>query len=245
METVCADAKLWAASALRVYMITGAPGVGKSEFTIWLAAQLDLPVYRLCLTSPRLTDDRLAQLLSQSAVTHNSMLVQVDEFQEAVRHWVQSKTSTGDTSAGVTPGGFCEVLQGSTAMGRGVIVLTGTCEIVDPQVMRRLSAVFRRIHLSAHLSWMSVEDVARFFNQFLLRFVPSCPANDWKHWERGRPMGGSQTDICRYGETVLHAPDHASELHGTGQLCAIRPTRFERVPGSFGEYERFVHSFAT
>ena len=68
-------------------------------------------------------------------------------------------------------------------MGRGVIVLTGTCEIVDPQAMSCLSAVFRRIHLSAHLSWMSVEDVARFFNQFLLRFVPSCPANDWKHWE--------------------------------------------------------------
>ena len=68
-------------------------------------------------------------------------------------------------------------------MGRGVIVLTGTCEIVDPQAKSCLSAVFRRIHLSAHLSWMSVEDVARFFNQFLLRFVPSCPANDWKHWE--------------------------------------------------------------
>ena len=147
LEKVCADAKLWAASALRVYMITGAPGVGKSEFTIWLAAQFDLPVYRLCLTNPRLTDDRLAQLLSQSAVTHNSMLVQVDEFQEAVRHWMQSKTSTGDSSAGVTPGGFCEVLQGSTAMGRGVIVLTGTCEIVDEQVMRRLPAAF-----SAHSS---------------------------------------------------------------------------------------------
>ena len=58
-------------------------------------------------------------------------------------------------------------------------------------------------------------------------------------------MGGPQTDICRYGETVLHAPDHASELHGSGQLYAIRPTRFERVPGPVAENERFFHSLAT
>ena len=89
-------------------MITGPPGVGKSEFTIWIAGplllcafdinieqmdvlffgggelksiqmkrwnygplrlmfsgQLGVPVYRLCLSSPRLTDDRLAQHLGQ------------------------------------------------------------------------------------------------------------------------------------------------------------------------------------
>jgi len=197
LEKVCADAKLWAASALRVYMITGPPGVGKSEFTIWLAAQLDLPIYRLCLTSPRLTDDRLAQLLSQSAISHNSVLVQVDEFQEAVRHWMQGKTSTGDASAGVTPGGFCECLQGSTAMGCGVIVLTGTGDIVDEHVKRRLPAVFRRMHREAHLSWMSVHDVARFFNQFFKRFLPDCSLPEWAQWEqvfldKAGPWAGSR-----------------------------------------------------
>jgi len=183
-EKICADAKLWAGSALRVYMVTGPPGVGKSEFTIWLAAQLDLPIYRLCLTSPRLTDDRLSQLLSQSAISHNSVLVQVDEFQEAVRHWMQGKTSSGDVSSGVTPGGFCECLQGSTAMGRGVIVLTGTGDIVEEHIKRRLPAVFRRMHREAHLGWMSGPDVARFFNQFLKCFLPHCSSLEWAQWEQ-------------------------------------------------------------
>lgn len=198
LEKVCADAKLWAGSALRVYMITGPSGVGKSEFTIWLAAQLDLPIYRLCLTSPRLTDDRLAQLLSQSAISHNSVLVQVDEFQEAVRHWMEGKTSSGDASAGVTPGGFCECLQGSTAMGRGVIVLTGTKDIDNENVRHTLPAVFRRVHREAHLSWMAVHDVRRFFKQFLMCFLPNCSLVEWAQWEEvflvnAGPWAGSRS----------------------------------------------------
>ena len=44
LNKVLADAKLWSGSALRVYMITGPAGVGKSEFTIWLAGELRLLV---------------------------------------------------------------------------------------------------------------------------------------------------------------------------------------------------------
>jgi hypothetical protein len=113
---VLADAKLWPRSTLRVYMVTGPPGVGKSEFTIWLAGQLGLPLYRLSLTNRRLTDERLAQLLSPSSITFNSVLVQIDEFQETLDRWLNG----ADTSVGVSPGGFCEVLQGATAMSRGL-----------------------------------------------------------------------------------------------------------------------------
>lgn len=174
---VLADAKLWSTSALRVYMITGPPGVGKSEFTIWIAGQLGLPVYRLSLTSRQLTDERLAQLLSQSSVTFNSVLVQVDEFQETVQRWM-----TG-ASVGVTPGGFCEVLQGSTAMSKGVVILTGTGHIAAESVKCKLPAVFRRIHCIAELSWMSRDDIGCYFRQFLARFVPGCSAEEWSRWE--------------------------------------------------------------
>ncbi len=172
----------WVADALRVYMISGAPGTDKSVFTIWLASQLALPIFRLCLASPNLTDDRLAQLLSQSSITHNAVVLQVDEFQETLQRWIGSSPDAG--SIGVTPAGFCECVQGSTAMGRGVVVLSGTGELVDDRVRRELAAVFPRIHCCAHLSWMSQEDMRLFFRQFLLRFVPGLPGDEWEQWEK-------------------------------------------------------------
>lgn len=190
LDTVLADARLWASTSLRVYMVTGPPGVGKSEFTIWLAGQLRLPVYRLCLTSKKLTDDRLAQLLSQSAVGHNSVLVQVDEFQGTVERWVAG-VAAGGAAGGVTPGGFCECLQGSTAMGKGVVVLSGTSELMAEEVRKRLPAVYRRIHCVAELSWMAEEDVRCYFRQFLLKFVPGQGPDAWAEWEQAFMREGS------------------------------------------------------
>ena len=111
---------MWPGVALRVYLVTGPPGVGKSEFTIWLAGLMQLPVYRLCLSSPRLTDDRLAQLLSQSAITYNSVLLQVDEFQETVMRWVRTQKS-GEDAPGVTAGGSMQgFYNGSRVRGEPV-----------------------------------------------------------------------------------------------------------------------------
>ena len=181
LNTVIADAQLWSGTALRVYLVIGPPGVGKSEFTIWLAGQMQLPVYRLCLSNPRLTDDRLAQLLSQSAITYNSVLIQVDEFQETVMRWVRSaefEEGTSDTS-GVTAGGFCECLQGSTAMGRGIVVLTGTTEIITQEAWNYLPAVFRRVVFNVTLGYMSATDVHTFLRGFLLPFLPGCTHEEW------------------------------------------------------------------
>ena len=98
-------------------------------------------------------------MYKRQAVSHNEVLVQVDEFQETVLRWKQSRASgvkaSGVTPGGVTPGGFCECLQGSTAMGRGVVVLTGTEEVAQEDVRRMLPAVFRRVHREAFLSWIS------------------------------------------------------------------------------------------
>ncbi|CAK9082912.1 unnamed protein product [Durusdinium trenchii] len=181
LYNILADAKLWSQTALRVYMITGPPGVGKSEFTIWIAGQLGIPVYRLCLSSPRLSDDRLAQLFSQSAISFNSILVQVDEFQETLQGWLKSDEKR---HSGVSAGGFCEMLQGSTSMSRGVVIITGTSEIVADCVKRRLPAVFRRIHSTAELGWMNPEDIGQYFRRFLCGFIPSCTAEEWESWQR-------------------------------------------------------------
>ena len=84
-DCIRVDARLWARSVLRVYLVYGPPGVGKSEFTVWLASQLGLSIYRLSLTSSRLTDEWLLQLLSEQATKEENLLLQADEFQHAVR----------------------------------------------------------------------------------------------------------------------------------------------------------------
>lgn len=257
LQKVLADAKLWSRSALRVYLIAGPPGVGKSEFTLWLAGQMRLPVYRLCLSSPRLTDDRLSQLLSQSAVSHNSILVQVDEFQETVQRWIQSPGGSG-----VSPGGFCECLQGSTAMSRGVVVLTGTSEIVNEAVKRQLPAVFRRVHREAHLSWMGAQDIRYFFRQFLLRFVPANTLRDWAHCEdlfmdESGPWGGTRhISVDMLKQYLMHQITEAScmglgvdkeSLVGIGAGFQVLPERLAQFFNLVCDWKKaglFLDSYA-
>ena len=261
LKTILADAQLWSGSALRVYLVRGPPGVGKSEFIIWLAAQLKLPVYRLCLSSPKMTDDRLAQLLSQSAVTHNEVLVQVDEFQETVNRWKQSHESRVESS-GVTPGGFCECLQGSTAMGRGVVVLTGTEEVAQEDVRRMLPAVFRRVHREAFLSWISKQDVCCYFRLFLSRFVPGCAHAEWVDWARiftgeGTPWGCARPiSVDMLKQFLMHTITEAScaglgDFSGTGsggvmefQVHATRRTDFFALVCNSSRAEAFLQSYS-
>ena len=190
-------------------------------------------MYRLCLSSPRLTDDRLAQLLSQSAIGHNSILVQVDEFQETVRRWIRAVDGDDASSRGVSAGGFCECLQGSTAMSRGVVVLTGTNEITCNDVRRRLPAVFRRIHADASLGWMSQADICSFFNGFLLRFVPGWEQATQMLMAKGSPWSGArEISVDMLKQYLMHQITKASCL-GIGVLLPS-------PSGQLGEVELHV-----
>jgi len=109
-EVIC-DAKLWTGNNLRIYMMLGPPGVGKSEFTVWLAGQLRLPIYRVSVNNQQLTDALLAQVFSQNWLKHDSVVVQLDEFQGALKRWEEHPSAPG-----ITHQGLCEVLQGSTTL---------------------------------------------------------------------------------------------------------------------------------
>ena len=163
-------------------MVSGPPGVGKSEFIVWLASQLGLSVYRVSLSSSSLSDNLFAQLLSQSSITDNAVLVQVDEFQETVKRWLAAAV-TGECTGGVTPGGFCETIQGATAMRRGVVVVSGTSEISSADMQQKLPAVYRRIHCMAELSWLTKNDIRTYFRKFLLQFLPGVSEENWDMWQ--------------------------------------------------------------
>lgn len=174
MTPILADACTWSGKELRIYLIVGPPGTGKTELTIWLAGYLRVPLYRLSLNDPRLSDQIFAQLVSPTSLRHDNAVIQIDEFQETLHRW----KGDGYDSKGVSVGGFCEVLQGSNSLARGFIVLSGTQELEAMMRDPAYAAVFRRIAITTTLDWLSPEDLQVFFARFLLEFVPGCPAHE-------------------------------------------------------------------
>jgi DNA polymerase III delta prime subunit len=239
LERILADAKLWASSSLRVYMISGPPGVGKSEFVIWLASKLGMSIYRLCLSSTNLTDDQLTQLLSQSAIQENAVLLQVDEFQVTVDRWLHDSPTA--SSGGITAGGFCEALQGSSAMCRGVVVLTGTDQLVLKDIESTLPGVYRRIRNSVRLDCMTQSDIATYFHNFLRRFMPAATDEDWVRWkqvftqEEGPWSGTRNISIDMLKQYLMHELTEAS-CNSMGSFTTGKGTSFEINPMDYNKF---------
>ena len=171
------DACTWFGQTVRCYLITGPPGTGKTELTIWLAGYLKLPLYRLSLNDSRLTDQLFAQLVSPTGMSHDNVVLQIDEFQETLQRWESSRDNQG-----VSMGGFCEVLQGSNSLTRGFIILSGTQQLERTMRNLKFAAVFRRVAVTTTLSSLSTEDIQHFFCHFIGEFVPTCPREILKHW---------------------------------------------------------------
>ena len=178
-KKILQDAELWSHRSLRLYLVTGPPGVGKTEFTVWLAGRLGLPIYRLSLTTPRLTDALLAQLLSQNSLKHEQVLLQIDEFQEVLRRW-----NCESDSIQITPGGLNEVLQGTATLTRGVIVLTGLSNVDNAENKEAHPALYSRFHLTAELGHLDEEDIKDIFKNFLAEFVTGNSNDDWDIWQK-------------------------------------------------------------
>ena len=190
------DACVWFGKELRIYLIIGPPGTGKTELTIWLAGHLRVPLYRLSLNDPRLSDQIFAQLVSPMSLRHDNAVIQIDEFQETLSRWQQHKFK----SEGVSMGGFCEVLQGSNSLARGFVILSGTPELAGAMKDPVFAAVFRRIAITTTLGWLSKDDSKAFFCGFIADFVPGCRSQELKDrantFVRGAgPWAGGQISI--------------------------------------------------
>ena len=230
LQRLLIDARLWVNKTLRVYMVSGPPGVGKSEFIIWLASQLGLPLYRVSLSSSSLTDNLLTQLLSQSSISESPVLVQIDEFQETAQRWLNP---TNESPGGVTEGGFCECVQGATAMRCGVVILSGTPEISEAAFQQKLTAVYRRFNCTVALTYMTEEDIGVYFKQFLRQYVPGASDADWLGWtnafqENGPWAGTRSISIDMLKQFLMSRITDATVL-GIGQVASGTAADF-RVP---------------
>ena len=168
------------------------------------------------MSSPRLTNERLAQLLSESSIRTSPILVQVDEFQETLERWMDEE-GRKTTEQGVGAAGFCEWLQGSAALSKGVVVLTGTSNIDKDQLRNRLPHVFSRIHQFKRMGWAGKEDVTKLFRGFLQKFVSECPEDEWdRTLERLEQTGpwtsGANITLGMLKEYLMHRVTEASTL---------------------------------
>ena len=150
-----------------MHLVLGPPGVGKSEFIVWLAGKLRLPVYRISLHSPKLTDDMLAQVLSHSWLKHDAAVVQLDEFQGALRRWKADSEDHVRRNQGISAEGLCEVLQGATTLSRGVVILSGTEELNEDACRLEFGALYRSFNRTITISWLAEDDIRKYLREFL------------------------------------------------------------------------------
>ena len=181
-KEILVDATLWSSTGLRIYLILGPPGVGKSEFIVWLAGQLRLPVYRISLHSAKLTDDMLAQVFSHSWLKHDAAVVQLDEFQGALRRWTVGSKDHDRRNQGISAEGLCEVLQGATTLSRGVVILSGTEELGNDAYRQEFRALYRRFNRTITINWLSEDDIRKYFREFLRKFA-TLHNEEWASWE--------------------------------------------------------------
>ena len=237
---IIADARIWAKRSLRLYMVTGPPGVGKTEFTVWLAGSLRLPIYRLSLTMDSLTDARLAQMLSQTMMKHEAVVVQIDEFQEVLRRWDTIAPSGQGIS--VTPGGFNEILQGSTTFAKGVIVLTGTADVASDPHRCTYPALFRRFQIQIKLPYLTLHDAKTFFCSFLLEFV-NISGGELEGWADQfcsclEEHGPKDINIDMLKQFLMR---HITQAHAAGRLsAALGIDRYTVKPGHTDEFLKLL-----
>ncbi len=184
------DALMWCNNELRIYLIVGPPGTGKTELTIWLAGYLKIPLYRLSLNDHRLSDQVFAQLVSPVNLRHDNAVMQIDEFQETLARW-KKELVDGPSGKGVSMGAFCDVLQGSNSLGRGTIMLSGTQALLESMQDPAFAAVFRRVAVTTELTWLTTDDVKDFFKGFLQDFVPDFPPAEMENHAQKFVQGDS------------------------------------------------------
>ena len=205
-QEVLEDALLWSKGKLRVYILHGHPGVGKSHFVTRLAYTTGLPIYRARLTGLSIGDALLQQLFSANVMQHDAVLVHFDEFQYILESWHSSavgdsavqdfpdepeakRLKTDHTQVGqlraaqtrcsITQEGFNEFLQGGSSMQKGIVVLSGSQKL--KHAAKDFPALFRRAACVCQVDPLSPCEIVLYVRNFLSDFV-TLKDERWKEW---------------------------------------------------------------
>ena len=67
-------------------------------------------------------------------------------------------------------------------MAKGIIVLTGTCEVANDDRQKKYGGLFRRFPFQIRLGYLDDCEAGRFFHGFLKQFVDNSD-KEWQIWE--------------------------------------------------------------
>ena len=113
----------------------------------------------------------------------------------------------------------------------GIVILYGTPEIMREDIQLSFPAVYRRIHCTACLTWLTERDVGLFFKNFLCGFVPGASEDEWISFEarflRDGPWAGErQISIDMLQQYVMAQITEAS-VRGIGKFINETSVSFQ------------------
>eukprot|EP00960_Hanusia_phi_P032612 749940-Hanusia_phi.AAC.3 len=113
----------------RGYLLHGPPGTGKTSLVSALAGALELPIYIVHLSSPKMTDQIFNETLNCSAP---SCILLLEDIDAAFR-----QRNAADASSGLTFSGLLNALDGVAGQeGRLVFMTTNHLDKLDPALVR-------------------------------------------------------------------------------------------------------------
>jgi chaperone BCS1 len=162
----------------RGYLFHGLPGTGKSSLISALAGELRCPLYALSVQASGLTDEKLAEILSNLAPRCLLLLEDVDaaiKDPSRAKEDGDDKKSRGLNDSTVTFSGLLNVLDGVFASeGRLLFMTTNHKEVLDPALIRP-----GRVDFEVEFGHATEDQIRAMWRRFFPESSPPKKTTSW------------------------------------------------------------------
>jgi len=163
----------------RGYMFYGPPGTGKTSFVTALAAELQLPVYMVQLSSATLTDEQIIDLLAESAPRCILLFEDIDCLFDTARGGAEEHNTVRSSS--LTFAGLLNAIDGVAAQeGRLLVITTNHPDQLAPALVRP-GRIDRKVEFPLCSKYQVAQFVRQFYSQFeaveVQPFTDAIPEN--------------------------------------------------------------------
>ena len=148
----------------RGYLLHGPPGTGKTSYVTALAGELRLPIYMVLLSSPRLTDEMLTDLLSATAPRAVLLLEDVDAVFARGRGAGDTRAAMAEGGAQLSFAGLLNAIDGVAAQEGRLLFLTTNHPERLSEALVRPGRVDKKVYFGRCTAYQGRQFVAQFFD---------------------------------------------------------------------------------